>query len=215
LRAGAILCRDVTIGESPESLRREIRAAAADVRQRFGDAGALRLAPQLSAFRRIHEAVGANPRREPPACERLVEYAWKRGDLPTVNSLVDAYNLVSLRRLLSLGAHDLSTLSLPVQLRMVRGGETFTPLGGYRGRHPQMGEFAYVDAAERVICRLDVVQADFSKVTPDTTDALLIVQATAWHERPAIEAGWEEVGALVTQYCGGSIEVVARPFGEE
>jgi DNA/RNA-binding domain of Phe-tRNA-synthetase-like protein len=44
------------------------------------------------------------------------------------------------------------------------------------------GEYGYVDAADRLLCRLDVRQADFSKVTQRTRNLLLIVEGTAEHE---------------------------------
>ena len=44
-----------------------------------------------------------------------------------------------------------------------------------------VGEYGYVDAKDRVLCRLDVLQADFSKVTAGTVNALLIIEGTTAH----------------------------------
>src|SRR5437764_7364299 len=134
----------------------------------------------LASFAEVLKKVGVNPRRDQPSVERLLTFALKRGDLPAINSLVDAYNLVSVRTLCSLGAHDLDALTPPVSLRMLTGNETFTPLGK-AAESVTPGEFGYVDAADRVLCRLDVLQADFSKVTTATQNALLIVEGTTAH----------------------------------
>ena len=92
----------------------------------------------------ILRTVGVNPRTLPPSTESLLRYALRRGALPVINNLVDAYNLVSVRTKSSLGAHDLDRIETPVQLRLLQSGERFTPLGGAEGQDVTAGEFGYV-----------------------------------------------------------------------
>jgi DNA/RNA-binding domain of Phe-tRNA-synthetase-like protein len=210
LRVAVLVLRGVAIGGSGPSLRQRIAEAAAEVRRRFTDIAAIRDAPEVRAFTRIYESVGANPRRQTPSCQRLLESIWKRGDLPRINSLVDAYNLVSVESRLSLGAHDLGRVELPVHLRIVDGDEPFTPLGASRSGAVKSGEFAYVDARGRVICRLDHVQAEFSKVTERTSDALVIVEGTCVHTPDAFTAASHSLVELARQECGGSADVISE-----
>jgi DNA/RNA-binding domain of Phe-tRNA-synthetase-like protein len=156
--------------------------------------------------------VGANPRKDPPSIDRLLTFAVKRGDLPAVNNLVDAYNLASIRSKCSLGAHDLDRITCPVALKVLTGLETFTPLGHTDAQPIVAGEYGYVDAADRLLCRLDVLQADFSKVTAQTRHALLIVEATATHPPAIVRQAFEQAIALVTRSCGGSAEIVLSPY---
>jgi DNA/RNA-binding domain of Phe-tRNA-synthetase-like protein len=211
LRAGAIIFHGLTVGPSPAELRGEITRAAEAVRAAFPDVAAIRAAAPVVSFREQLRQVGVNPKREQPSVERLLVGAHKRGDLPAINSLVDAYNLVSLRSFCSLGAHDLDAIELPVSLRLLTGGESFTPLGRTAPVPLPAGEYGYVDGWGRVLCRLDVVQADFSKVTERTTRALLIVEGTADHEEGALRRAMAEAAAWVTRSCGGAADVVAWP----
>ena len=211
LRAGAILFRGVQIGPASAQLRAAIEAEVANVRSRFADAATARALPELQAFQAVLRRVGVNPRREQPSVERLLNHALKRGTLPAVNSLVDAYNLVSVRTLCSLGAHDLDLMQPPVALRLFTSREEFTPLGSRVAEPVQGGQFGYVDAAGRVLCRLDVRQAEFSKVTEKTRNAILIVEGTASHSETALERAVQEAVAEITHACGGSAEMVARP----
>ena len=71
------------------------------------------------------------------------------------------------------------------------------------------GEFGYVDANDRVICRLDSLQAEFSKVTADTKNALLIIEATTAHDAQRLEQVFAETAATVQHHCGGKVEIVA------
>jgi DNA/RNA-binding domain of Phe-tRNA-synthetase-like protein len=211
LRAGAIVFRNVHIADASPALRAEVAQAVQAVRSRFADAAAARAAPEVVAYHDILHAVGANPRREQPSVDRLLTLALKRGYLPVLNNLVDAYNLISLRSLCSLGAHDLDTLALPVELRLLDGGESFTPLGRERPQAVSAGEYGYVDAKCRVLCRLDVVQADFSKVTAETRSALLIIEGNTIHTQETIRQVFREAIDLITRHCGGTGEIVALP----
>jgi len=202
LRAGAILFRDLRVAEAPPQLRAEIADAARDLQARYPDPALIRTVPEVMHFQEILGKVGINPRKEQPSVERLLAHAHKRGDLPQINSLVDAYNLISVRSLCSLGAHDVDTLALPVTLRLLTGDESFTPLGRNSPVAVTAGEYGYVDAQNRLLCRLDVLQANFSKVTHNTKNALLIVEATAGHAPENLQQTYIDSIALITRYCG-------------
>jgi DNA/RNA-binding domain of Phe-tRNA-synthetase-like protein len=213
LRAGAIVFRNVHVVATLPALRTAIAHEVETIRQRFADPAAIRSAPEVVTFQELLRQVGVNPRREQPSVERLLTFALKRGDLPAVNSLVDAYNLISVRSLSSLGAHDLDRIALPVSLRLLTGQESFTPLGRDDAVPTVPGEYGYVDARDRVLCRLDILQADFSKVTTQTTNVLLIVEGTAGHSPDVLRQVFADVTELVTRHCGGTAEVVAFPSG--
>jgi DNA/RNA-binding domain of Phe-tRNA-synthetase-like protein len=212
LRAGAIVFRGVRIGPAGAALRAEIAAEVQAIRTRLADIQAVRALPEVAAFHAILRAVGINPRRDQPSVERLLGLALKRGELPAINSLVDAYNLVSVRSLCSLGAHDLDRIGLPVQLRLLSGRENFTALGAAGPEPVQMGEYGYVDAQERLLCRLDVRQAEFSKVTEKTTTVLLIVEGTAAHAENVLRRAVADATEVVLRHCGGTAEVLASPL---
>ena len=107
LRAGAVVFRNLRIAEAPPALRADVAREVEAIRGRFDSPAAVRIAVEILGFADVLRKVGVNPRREQPSVERLLTFALKRGDLPRVNSLVDAYNLVSVRSLCSMGAHDL------------------------------------------------------------------------------------------------------------
>jgi DNA/RNA-binding domain of Phe-tRNA-synthetase-like protein len=211
LRAGAIIFRNLRITATDSRLRAEIAHEVEAIRGRFPEPSAVRSTPGVVRFQELLRRVGVNPRREQPSVERLLTFALKRGDLPAVNSLVDAYNLVSVRSLCSLGAHDLDRIALPVSLRLLTGQESFTPLGRDAPLPAIAGEYGYVDAEDRVLCRLDILQADFSKVTTETTNVLLIVEGTAEHPPDLLRQVVADVIESVTRHCGGLTEVVAFP----
>lgn len=214
LRAGAIVFRGVKIAESGRELRAEVAEEVRRVRSCYAGMAEVRSLPQLRRLYEIFRSVGAKPRKLPPSTEKLLHFALKRGTLPAINNLVDAYNLISVRTGFSLGAHDLDLLALPVALRLLRGDETFTPLGASAPQAVVPGEFAYVDGNCRVLCRLDVLQADFSRVTPETRNALLIIEGTDAQGPDKAREAFEECLDLVGRHCGGVAEIVCAPYGD-
>jgi DNA/RNA-binding domain of Phe-tRNA-synthetase-like protein len=211
LRAGAIIFRNLHVTAADPALRSEIAREVQAIAARFSTPAAVRSSPEAAPFQELLRRVGVNPRREQPSVERLLSFALKRGGLPAVNSLVDAYNLVSVRTFCSLGAHDLDRIALPVTLRLLTGRESFTPLGGEADSPVAPGEYGYVDAGNRVLCRLDILQAEFSKVTTDTVNVLLIVEGTAAHPPEVLRQTCADVVEMVTRHCDGQAEVVAFP----
>jgi DNA/RNA-binding domain of Phe-tRNA-synthetase-like protein len=211
LRAGAIVFRNVHVAPASPELRLEIVKEAQAAQDRLGSAAAIRALREVIAFQNVLRRVGVNPRKDQPSLERLLGFALKRGDLPAINALVDAYNLVSIRSSLSLGAHDLDNIAPPVALRLLTGRESFTPLGRTAPETLTAGEYGYVDALDRVLCRLDVLQADFSRVTTATVNAMLIVEGTAEHAPDVFRQAFADAIELVTRYCGGRAQIVATP----
>jgi DNA/RNA-binding domain of Phe-tRNA-synthetase-like protein len=110
-----------------------------------------------------------------------------------------------------MGAHDLDRFVPPATLRLLTGQETFTPLGASEPVAVTPGEYGYVDGAGRVLCRLDLFQADFSKVTSATVNALLIIEGTTAHAAETIRQAFSDAINLVTRYCGGTAEAIVFP----
>ena len=211
LQAGAIVFRDVSISAASDALQREIEHEVDRIQQRYTTAAEVRVVPELVKHLEILRSVGVKPWSHPPSTYKLLELARKRGSLPNINNLVDTYNLMSVRTMCSLGAHDLDRIALPVELKIFTGNETFLPLGSAKHQSVQFGEFGYVDANNRVLCRLDSRQADFSKITEDTTGALLIIEATVDHDKNQLEQAFADTVEAVTSHCGGTGEIVAMP----
>lgn len=212
LRAGAVVFRDVRIADSGSDLRSEIADEVQTIRERIACPAEIRSLPELARLHEIFRSVGVRPRKQPPSVQKLLEFALKRTALPAINNLVDAYNLVSVRSRCSLGAHDLDRIAVPAELRLLRGDETFVPLGGSMEQPVTGGEFGYVDAESRVLCRLDVLQAEFSKVTAEAVNVLLIIEGTTAHGCGRLRKVFADAIAIVQRHCGGNAEIVAFPY---
>ena len=211
LRAGAIVFRGIGIGDSPAELSSEIENEVGRIQARYQDSKLVRTLKEIKALNDIFKSVGVNPRRMQPSNQRLLEMACKKGVLPSINSLVDTYNLISIRTRASMGAHDLDSLSLPVSLTKTTGEESFAPLGTTEEQPVPAGEFAYGDADNRMICHLEVRLADFSKVTTSTRNILLIIEINTAFTEEAVRQTFDTSISRITSICGGEAEIVWYP----
>ncbi len=168
--------------------------------------------PVLTGFRELHRAVGSANRKTIPAPENLLRVLHRTGALHSVNMLVDIYNLVSVKTRLALGAHDLAQVSGDIQLRLTDGGEGFHPLGEGQPKSIVPGEYAYVDGANDVLCRMEVRQVEKSKVDPGTTECFHIVQGNAATSAQKLKEATEEWIALTQRFCGGEARMLHAPW---
>ena len=164
--------------------------------------------PVLRGFRDLHDAIKRSNRRFVAAPENLLRLLLQRELAPRVNLLVDIYNLVSMKTRLALGAHDLAHVEGNVELRLARGGERFHPLGIPTPTSVGPGEYGYFDSGGDVICRLEVRQSEKTKVTIGTTEAFFIVQGHRGTTPDLFRSAVDELGRLVSAYCGGTARVI-------
>lgn len=128
--------------------------------------------PWRDAFR-----VFGAPKGYRSSVEALAKRAAKGGCPPTINPIVDLYNVTSLKFLFPCGAEDLDAVVGDVRLKAAQGGEPFLPLGEEENDPTREGEIAYIDDAG-AICRCwNWREADRTKLTPGTKRALLCMES--------------------------------------
>lgn len=158
----------------------------------------------LAGFRDLHTKVGRSNRDYVASPEGLRWLFLERGRFPHINTLVDIYNLISVKTGLALGAHDINKVQGNITLRLTKGDEIFIPLGKSEPVAVFPSEYGYIDDGNNVICRLEVLQVEPTKVTVETTDVFLIIEGNANTSVEYIKQTAEEVCRLINKYCGGT-----------
>ena len=160
----------------------------------------------VAPWRRAYQAFGVKPSKYRSSIESLLRRA-QAGRIRSVNPLVDLYNTVSLRQLLPCGGEDLATIQGDMRLTRAHGDELFTPLGGSQPELPQRGEIIYRDDAG-VICRCwNWREAERTKLTEATTDAVLCIEALPELGAARLNTACDELAELVRVYLGGTTTV--------
>ncbi|HEX2216451.1 MAG TPA: phenylalanine--tRNA ligase beta subunit-related protein [Xanthobacteraceae bacterium] len=209
-RVAVVVAENLTIlPHRPETLDALIRAREVAARARWAGIELARI-PGIAAWRAAYKGFGVKQTRYRSSVERLLKNVLAGRDLPRVNSFVDLYNAVSLQHVLPLGADDLDKVSPPLAFRYARENDSFVDMAsnerdavgenGDVAEAPKAGEVVYADTANVLCRRWNWRQDARSLITPQTTRAVVTIQANGWGEP---EAAAEELADLIARYCDG------------
>jgi DNA/RNA-binding domain of Phe-tRNA-synthetase-like protein len=209
-RVGIVVAEGLVIApERAPSLDKLIREREIAARARWSGHELSRI-PGIAAWRAAYKAFGVKQTRYRSSVERLVKNVLAGGDLPRVNAFVDLYNAVSLTHVLPLGSDDLDRVAPPLAFRYARADDSFVDMattgedvaeGAENGGDaPKPGEVVYADAAKVLCRRWNWRQDARSLITPETTRAVVTLQANGSGD---LKAAMRDLADLIIRYCGG------------
>ena len=197
---GVIHAIDVTNGLTPPVLADALSAESLAVRTRIADTPLSEL-PTLAAWRRVFRRFGVDPTQYRSAAEALLRRLTKQGELPSINTLVDLANLVSIRYALPVAVFDQRAVSGATIVRFARGDEPWADLGSSTTEHPESGEVIFADEAGVAHARRWCWrQSAATAVGADTTEVLVTVEGhheTAGHD---VARALDDLEALLLTY---------------
>lgn len=125
-----------------------------------------------------------------------------------INPLVDIYNSISLEFGVPAGGENLAKIVGDMHLGIAKGGESFWPLGADEDEPALPGEVCYMDD-DGAICRcFNWREAQRTMLTPDTTDAVLVIESINDEQRQRAEVGTQVLKQRLADY----FKVTAQPF---
>ncbi len=146
------------------------------VRTRIGETPLSEL-PTLAAWRKVFRGFGVDPTQYRSAAEALLRRLTKQGELPSIGTLVDVANLVSIRYALPVAVFDVRGISGGSIVKFARGDERWADLGSSQTEHPEPGEVIFADEADVVSARRWCWrQSAASAAREDTTEILVTVE---------------------------------------
>lgn len=146
-------------------------AAAAPTATTYGNAQSH---PRVQPWRERFRAMGISPKDFPSSIEAMLRRALKGGEPFAVNPLVDFYNAVSLWHVVPAGGFDLDEIVGPLELRLSRSGDQFTPLDGSEPVAVPPGEVAYADGTTVLTRHFVWRQARTGLIGPQTRSVVLV-----------------------------------------
>jgi DNA/RNA-binding domain of Phe-tRNA-synthetase-like protein len=160
--------------EKLEELKKEIQQK---IRSSFNSMDEIRDQPIFRAYRDFFWRVGIDPTKTRPAGEALTRRIVGGKDLPTINTLVDSYNLASVITCIAIAAFDLNSISQEkLFMRKAREGEMFKGIGMDSEIHLKGVEVVIEDLkSHKLIAIYPYRDSDDSKVTLETKNVLLMM----------------------------------------
>ena len=198
---GVIHATGVTNEATPPALAQAFAEEQAAVRQRIGDTPLSEL-PALAAWRRVFRGFGVDPTQYRSAAEALLRRLTKGGELPSIGTLVDLANLVSIRHALPVAVLDLTSVSGGIAVRLARGDERWADLGSSETEHPEAGEVIFADEADIVVARRWCWrQSAGSAAREGTTEILITVEGHHDTAAADVAAALDELEGLLRAYA--------------
>ncbi|PKK81238.1 MAG: hypothetical protein CVT47_03485 [Thermoplasmata archaeon HGW-Thermoplasmata-2] len=159
-------------------------------------------APVFRAYRDFFWEIGIDPTKTRPAAEALIRRILQGKELPRINTIVDAYNLASVKSHISVAAFDVEKLRGSLRLRFARNGESFTGIGMAEpvllsGRELVIEDTGAGSAAEPIAV-YPYRDSDGTKITESTKEAVFIMCGAPGIPQEALE----KARALVEEYIG-------------
>lgn len=162
--------------------------------------------PYIATWREAYRKFGAKPKDYPSSIENLTRRVLKGATMGHINNLVSLYNAISLRHILPVGGEDLDKITSDVLLTRADNDEPAVfLLGEKEARAPHAGEIIYKDEAGAICRRWNWKEADRSKLTQETQNAFLVIEALPPVPCKTVETAIRELADRVKQYCGGTV----------
>ena len=214
VHVGVIVAHEIDNGGERPDLSTQLRYQEERLRDRL--AGEVLVEhPSIAPWRDAYRAFGAKPKKYPSSIEALVRRVLKGDEIPSINPLVDLYNVSSLRHLLPVGGEDLDRIEGRLELRFATANEPEVELLGRPvAAAPEAGEVIYADDVGAVCRRWNWREAARTCMTAETRNAVLVVEALPSPGeapvRPTVEAVLAELTVAVSENCGGRCESSVR-----
>ena len=203
---GVILAHRITNGPTPESLLISYRAEQEAVKERIGNTPLSQI-QSLEAWRGAFRRFGVDPTQYRSAAEALLRRLTKKGDIPSINLLVDIGNMISIRYALPIAVIDAHAVQGGVTVRFAHGSEHSTMLGKNESDSPEPGEVIFSDEAGLVIARRWCWrQGEESAAQITTTEAIIAIEAHHANGRRDVESALTDLQELLHKYAGGTFQ---------
>jgi len=183
----------------------------ADAYGEIQSGAAERLAPapassreSIKAWRSAFTAFGVKPTRHRNAAEALLRRLDRAGDIPSISTLVDVGNAVSISHSLPVAVFDADKVEGMLTVTFAQGDEPFAGLGASESETPEAGEVIFIDAGSQVAARRWCWKQGGATATgPSTTSAVFIIEAVHDNNQADLDAAATDLERLLTSHLPG------------
>ena len=164
--------------------------------------------PEVVSYRKLYKEMGIDWHSRRPSPEALLRRVVLGKGLYTVNTCVDAYNLVVMKHRVSVGAFDADNIKFPTVLRFAGEGDQILLLGDSEPTKYHSSEITYYDGEGGYNIDFNFRDAQRTKVTEKTKNLWINVDGVFDITPEQVYQSLQESVELITKYCGGTVEVI-------
>ncbi len=162
--------------------------------------------PEVLNYRKLYKEMGIDWHSRRPSPEALLRRVALKKGLYTINTCVDAYNLVVMNNKISVGAFDLESLKMPTMLRFAKKDEEILLLGDGTPTKYTEKELAYFDQNGGFNIDFNFRDSQKTAVQLDTKNLYINVDGIFDITPDKVEKVLKETCDMIIKYCGGKVE---------
>lgn len=155
------------------------------------------------AYRDFFWKIKVDPTKTRPAAEALIRRVLRGRPLPKINSLVDAYNLASMKSEIAFAAFDADELGDSLLMRFAVEGEEFLGIGMAKLVHLTGSEVVIADNG-KLVAIYPYRDAEEAKITQKTRNVLFIACGVPGIDEEKLRLALDLSFKFVTRFCGGT-----------
>jgi len=158
--------------------------------------------PTFRAYRDFFWSIKIDPTKIRPAAEALIRRILAGKTLPSINTLVDAYNLASIKSRIALATFDADRLEGDLLMRFAEEGEQFIGIGMEKTLILKGGEIVVSDE-EKLVAIYPYRDADNTKVTEETENIMMLVCGVPGIPKQDLKNASQVALEYITRFCNG------------
>ena len=161
----------------------------------------------VRAYRDFYWKLGIDPTKTRPSGEALLRRVLHGDELPKISTVVDAYNLASMKTIVPISGFDKDCLNPPFHVRFARKGESFMGIGMNKPAILNDNALVLTDG-KQVLCIYPYRDADYTKITETTENVLLICYGAPEITSETLLDAMNLTLSYIQTVAGGNIETV-------
>jgi len=197
--------RDVRVEEQNRDLETFGKEIVKQVEEQY-DLESLKDLPTVRAYRDFFWRVRIDPTKHRPAAEALIRSVLRGRTLPRINTLVDAYNLASMKTEVALAAFDADKIVGDLFMRFADEGERFVGIGMKEPLCLQGGEIVVSDA-EKLVAIYPHRDAENTKINGTTRNVLVMVCGVPGVDEGILQDASRVAKEFIIRFCGGETNI--------
>ncbi|MEM3696268.1 MAG: phenylalanine--tRNA ligase beta subunit-related protein [Candidatus Bathyarchaeia archaeon] len=196
----------VRVEKENEQIKNLKRSVYEEVRAKY-NLETLKDNPVVRAYRDFYWKLNIDPTKTRPSGEALLRRVLHGDDLPRISTVVDAYNLASMKTIIPISGFDKDHINPPFEVRFANNGETFTGIG--MSKPLVLADNMLVLADERqVLCIYPYRDAEYTKITEKTKNVVIIGYGAPGIERNQLIEAVETTLSYIKAVSGGEIQTI-------
>jgi len=196
---GIIAVRNIDNSDSNMQILKILRQAESLIKNQFQNINPSEH-PRIKCWREVYSAFGAKPSKYNCSIEAMAKRILEGSNVPDINDIVNLYNCISLKHLISVGGDDDDKIEGHVTLTLAKGDEKFREIGQDEIKNPAYGEVIFKDDIDILGRRWNWRQSEKTKITKNSINVNLQVEGVYPITRKDIEQASNELMKLIQEF---------------